>query len=141
MRTRRTFALATYAVMVLLIFSGVAPAHHGRSGYAPEGKEITLKGIITELRWKNPHVYVLFNVKNDNGKVVEWMGELSSVETMISQGMSRTTLKPGEEITIIVRPAVSGTSYGLVSEIIRADGKAMLGGFQRYGPGGDAGAR
>src|SRR4051812_48667437 len=90
----RTFAV----VVVLFAFVGVVSAHHGRAGYTKEASAI--KGTVTTLEWKNPHVFVNFDVKDDKGNVVHWIGELSSPTTMLAAGMSRTSLKAGDEIEV-----------------------------------------
>src|SRR5262245_56492370 len=85
-------------VIAFALLASVASAHHGRAGY---GNEITtVKGTVTEVQWKNPHVFIAFDVKDDKGTVVHWLAELSSPATMLAAGMSRTTLKAGDEIVI-----------------------------------------
>jgi hypothetical protein len=102
----------------------VASAHHGRAGY---GNEIsTVKGTVTEVQWKNPHVFVGFDVKDDKGNVVHWLAELSSPATMLAAGMSRTTLKNGDEIVVKGKVGLDGAPFALVDSITR-DGKAIVG--------------
>jgi len=116
------------AVLALLtafvLFAGVASAHHGRAGY---GNEITtVKGTVTEVQWKNPHVFIAFAVKDEKGNVVHWMAELSSPGTMLAAGMSRTTLKAGDEMVIRGKVGVENAPFVLVDSITR-DGKAIVG--------------
>ena len=111
-------------VIVLALFASVALAHHGRAGY---GNEIsTVKGTVTEVQWKNPHVFIAFDVKDDKGNVVHWLAELSSPATMLAAGMSRTTLKAGDEIVIKGKVGLEGAPFTLVDSITR-DGKAIVG--------------
>ena len=42
-------------------------AHHGTSNYSTTAQTITLSGTVTEFVWSNPHVYVLFDVKDAAG--------------------------------------------------------------------------
>src|SRR6185295_10796680 len=51
-------------------------AHHGTSNYATTAQTVTLSGTVTEFVWSNPHVYVLFDVKDATGNVVHWAGEM-----------------------------------------------------------------
>ena len=109
---------------VFVLFAGVASAHHGRAGY---GNEITtVKGTVTEVQWKNPHVFIAFDVKDEKGNVVHWMAELSSPGTMLAAGMSRTTLKAGDEMVIRGKVGVESAPFVLVDSITR-DGKAIVG--------------
>ncbi len=111
-------------VIVFALLASVALAHHGRAGY---GNEITtVKGTVTEVQWKNPHVFIAFDVKDDKGNVVHWLAELSSPATMLAAGMSRTTLKAGDEIVIKGKVGLEGAPFTLVDSITR-DGKAIVG--------------
>src|SRR5215470_2870612 len=87
-RTSRLAAAALVMVMAFTLLVCVAMAHHGRAGYAD--KVSTVTGTVKTVEWKNPHVYINFDVKDQSGKVTEWVGELSSPSTMLAAGMSRT---------------------------------------------------
>jgi len=111
-------------VMAFTLFSGVVSAHHGRAGYSNEIS--TVKGTVTAVQWKNPHVFIEFDVKDDKGNIVHWLGELSSPSTMLAAGMSRTTLKLGDEIVVKGRSGQNGTPITLIDSITK-DGKAVVG--------------
>ena len=96
MTIRRTFTALFSIVALFTLFAGILSAHHGRAGYDTKGQGITLRGVVTEYKWINPHVFLNWNVKNEKGETVEWTGEFSSPTTMISEGMGKTTFKPGE---------------------------------------------
>src|SRR5207249_5460267 len=110
-------------VVALALFGNVALAHHGRAGYSNEIS--TVKGTVTEVQWKNPHVFIAFEVKDDKGNVVHWLAELSSPATMLAAGMSRTTLKTGDEVVIKGKLGVDSPIV-LVDSITR-DGKPVVG--------------
>ena len=118
--------IATLAVVLVFeAFAGVASAHHGRAGYTKEASSI--KGTVTSLEWKNPHVFVNFDVKDDKGIVVHWIGELSSPGTMLAAGMSRTSLKAGDEIEIKGKTGQDGVPAVLIDSISK-NGKMLVGG-------------
>jgi hypothetical protein len=54
-------------------------AHHGTSNYSTTAQTVTLSGTVTEFVWSNPHVYVLFDVKDATGNVVHWAGEMNDL--------------------------------------------------------------
>ncbi len=111
-------------VVMLAAFGSVLSAHHGRAGY---GNEITsVKGIVTSVEWKNPHVFLNFDVTEDKGTVVHWVGELSSPSTMLAAGMSRTTLKAGDEIVIKGKSGKAENPVILIDSIVK-DGKPVVG--------------
>jgi hypothetical protein len=121
----RKLVVATLAVIVMFtILGSVVSAHHSRAGYAEAQTE--MKGVVTSVAWRNPHVYVMFNVKDDKGAVKGWTGELSSVTSMLAAGMARDTLKPGDEIVVRGAIAENGTPQALLAAISRADGTVVV---------------
>jgi hypothetical protein len=120
-------------VISLVLFAGVASAHHGRAGYDTADKGTVVKGVVTEYRWLNPHVFILWDAKDDKGNTVTWTGEFSSPSSMLSEGMSKASFKPGDEIAVTVIPAKGGTPYGLVLKIVRPDGKVVVDLSERRG--------
>jgi hypothetical protein len=102
-------------VACLLAICGPLLAHHGTSNYATAAEGVPLSGTVTEFVWSNPHVYVLFDVKDDKGNVVHWAGEMNSPAVLKAAGWSKNTLKAGDQINLTVRPNKAGTPVGLVS--------------------------
>jgi hypothetical protein len=115
------------------MLAGVAAAHHGRAGYDTAGNGKVVKGTVSEYRWLNPHVFIVWDAKDEKGNVVKWTGEFSSPSSMLSEGMSRSTFKVGDEISVTVIPAKAGQPYGLVLRILRADGSIAVDLTQRRG--------
>ena len=106
---------AAHGVMIATICGAPLLAHHGTSNYAATAQAITLTGTVTELVWANPHVYLLFDVKGENGAIVHWAGEMNSPGVLKNAGWTKNTLKPGDQVTVSVRPNKFGTPVGLLS--------------------------
>ena len=120
----RSATVALAMVFVFTLLAGVVSAHHGRAGYADTIS--TVKGTVTTVEWKNPHVFINFDVKDAGGNAAHWVGELSSPSTMLAAGMSRTTLKPGDEIVVKGKAGQGGTPVVLIDSITK-DGKRVVG--------------
>jgi hypothetical protein len=124
----RTYLRATMLVWTVAalftVLGGIASAHHGRAGYAKELS--TVKGTVTAVEWKNPHVFVNFDVKDAQGKVTNWIGELSSPATMMAAGMTRGSLKAGDEIVVTGKAGYEGAPISLIDSIVK-DGKNIVG--------------
>ena len=58
----------------LTTMSAAALAHHGGSAY-DRSNRLTLKATITEFKWTNPHVYLLFDAPDAKGNVDHWSCE------------------------------------------------------------------
>ena len=79
-----------------------------------------------EYTWTNPHVYVTCDVKDQSGKVVQWIGKLASRNKLLADGVTKDSLKPGGASIITVRPAKSGTAKRIIRKIMKPDGTAVL---------------
>jgi uncharacterized protein DUF6152 len=126
---------AAVAVITVAFMSGApASAHHSRAGYdQAKDKLTTLNGVVAEVIWRNPHVYLTWDSKDEKGTVVRWTGEFSSPATMLSEGLSRDTFKPGDALTFTFMPTKAGTPQGLVIRIVRPDGKVVIDLSERRG--------
>jgi hypothetical protein len=127
MRILRPLATAFVVVGLTVVLGTLASAHHSRAGYdSAAGKLVTNNGVVSNVIWRNPHVFVIWDVKDSSGSVVKWTGELSSPTTMISEGMARDTFKAGDPITATFMPAKAGTPHGLLIKVVRPDGKVVI---------------
>src|SRR5437867_8855520 len=85
--------------------------------FTPAGKAAnptTLNGIVTEFVWSNPHCQLYFDVKDANGKVTNWAGELNSPSVLGREGWTKKEFMPGEQITVTVFPSKAGAAVGVV---------------------------
>ena len=57
-------------------------AHHGFAGRYDEMNPITLDGVVVELQFINPHAAIIFQVRDEAGKVVRWSGYLGSATSL-----------------------------------------------------------
>ena len=110
----------------LLLASIPLAAHHGAAAFENDpAKRLTLKGTVVEWFWANPHCFLQFDVKGEDGNVVRWVTETSNPPDMINRGWSIRSLKPGEEVTVLVRPVKSGKPVGSVISVTKADGTVL----------------
>ena len=115
------------ATIVALSFAA-APvlAHHGASEYDMT-KIVSLHATVVELQYVNPHTLLVFTVKDDAGKPVEWEGELPSPNLLSRRGWSRSTLKPGDQVTVIGALAKNGEKGMQVKKLVFPDGHELPG--------------
>jgi hypothetical protein len=101
-------------------------AHHGRGATYDDSKVVTVKAVITEVAWRNPHVAIYADVRGADGKVVNWGFESQNVSSLTREGFFRNTLKVGQEITVRFNPSRSGAPVGVIRKILLPDGKEVL---------------
>ena len=103
-------------------------SHHGWAAFSSE-TQITLKGTLTDFHFVNPHSVVEFKVKDDEGKMQAWEGEMTSPSHLVPRGWTAASLEVGEKITITGYPAKNGSHAIRVTKIVLSSGKELkLGG-------------
>ena len=119
--------LAVVSVTVgLLLASGPMFAHHGTSAAYLMDKHIIVQGTVTEFVWANPHSQIYFDVKDDQGNVVHWGAETNGPRALARRfGITKTTIKPGDEITLTLNPSRAGTPFGQIVRIKLANGRTI----------------
>lgn len=121
----RLIAISALVTALLLSFSTPILAHHGAATWG--STEITMKGTVVEYLWRNPHVLLVWNATDKDGKIVQWTGEGASIESMIADdGWTKTTFKPGDELILTVRQSKSGAPTSVLDQIKRVDGTIAM---------------
>jgi uncharacterized protein DUF6152 len=114
-----------FVLGLLAAFAGAASAHHSVAGFDNK-KEVVLKGTVVQFIWRNPHVLLLWDVKDENGKVTQWSGEMNSPTSMIQVGMNRESLKPGDEVVVTINPSKTNNPLAVIRKVTKADGQLVV---------------
>jgi hypothetical protein len=112
------------AVVCILVFSGAIFAHHGGAGYDTK-TVLTLKGVVTDFEFVNPHSQIYFDVKNDKGETENWGAEITAPSKLARAGWTKHTLKPGDEIIVTGNPAKNAAHTLSIRKLIGPDGQAL----------------
>ena len=118
-------AIITSAILGAALFlSPLAEAHHSNSAFYVD-KVITIKGVVKEFRWSNPHVWIILSVDDGKGNKVDWKVEGRPPGILGRAGWTPKSLQPGETITIDLSPAKDDTASGLIARVTKADGTIL----------------
>jgi len=113
------------SVISFLAICGPLFAHHGAAAY-DMSKPLVMKGaVVTKYIWANPHTLVFFDAKDDKGGTTHWSVELGSPSAIALMGWNRTSLKPGDVVTVYMFPAKNGNPVGRINKIVLADGTLL----------------
>ena len=105
-------------------------AHHGNAAY--DSRSVTVKGTVTAWEWKNPHTFLKFDAKDEQGNVTHWLGEWNAPSTLVNFGITAKSFKPGEEITVTMNGmSKTGQPVGRVTKVILPDGQELSMGSER----------
>ncbi len=77
-----------------------ALGHHSGAANFIVDSIITVKGVVTEYRFQNPHVQILLDVVNEQGEVERWMVELAAKNQFVRAGWIGDEFEPGQTITV-----------------------------------------
>jgi hypothetical protein len=110
-------------------------AHHSFAAQYDRDKPITLVGPVTKIDWINPHARFFVDVKDANGKVVNWEVELAAPAMLMRRGWTRNSIKLGESVTVSAFLAKDGSNLANASTVTLVDGRKVFAGSS----GGDAG--
>ncbi|MBN4048132.1 hypothetical protein JYU09_00970 [bacterium AH-315-O15] len=84
--------------------AGPLSAHHSRAMFDVDVL-ISVEGMVTNVEWRNPHMWVTLDVPTADGKTESWGFEGSGAPAMVASGISPQILKVGNRVKIIAHPA------------------------------------
>jgi hypothetical protein len=101
----------TAKLLMSLVLTVPLFAHHGDAGRY-EDNVMVLTGTVVDLQLVDPHSIVVFDVTDEKGTQVRWQAELNGKSGLAKGfGWTKSTLKPGDKITLTGRRAKSGEPY------------------------------
>jgi len=122
MKYRRVALLVMF--VGLLTLSTPIFAHHGAASF-DTSKKLTVKGTVVEWFWANPHCFLRFDVKGEDGQPVQWVVETQSGPNITPLGYSKQTFRPGDEVTVTLEPVRNGRPLGRLLSVVLPNGKKL----------------
>ena len=117
----RSVTAASLVLATCILLPAVGEAHHSATMFDNK-KIVTLKGVVKEFQFTNPHSWLLVDVKNPDGTVTTWGFEAEGPNTLMQAGIKRSSFVPGAEITISGFPMKDGRPAAAMSKAVTADG-------------------
>lgn len=119
----RTLFLAL-TTLVAAVSTAPAAAHHSTAMF-DASRNVVLSGTVRELQWTNPHSWVQLIVPGRNRGSTEWSLEGGSPNTLSRQGWTKTILRPGDKISVVINPMRDGSAAGLLISVTLPDGRVL----------------
>jgi hypothetical protein len=124
------------ALVTLWVAAGAAVlhGHHGRAGTYAGAKPVTARGTVVRFDYKNPHVRIYFETKDEAGAVTRWSGEMANISQFVRAGWTKARmeehLQPGAVLTFTYLPstvpyASGDTRDSIVMRMITAKGEVV----------------
>ena len=99
---RNTVGILT-VLLGFMSMTTVPSAHHSRAMFDVD-KLVSVEGVVTDVQWKYPHMWVAVDVPGPDGKVESWGFEGAGAAMMVASGISPQILKVGNRVKIIAHP-------------------------------------
>ncbi len=118
-----------YAIQVLggfCLIPFASSAHHSFIGRYDVDAIMEIEGEVTELQWRNPHVYITVEVDDAGGERVAWELETNGAGRLERTGVYRDSIKVGDRIRAAGSPPLTSTKEINVSHILLPSGEELL---------------
>lgn len=101
-----------------------AAAHHSLAATYQLERAQVLRGTVLQVSFRDPHTYVHLEAMDDSGVLRRWSLEWRDTAALASTGVTRFTLRPGDQIEVVGHPSRSREAHQLliVSLARAADG-------------------
>jgi hypothetical protein len=115
-----------FLLIATLVFAGTyrAAAHHSFAAFDTSSQK-TVTGTVKQVEWTNPHIWIWLDVPNAQGNVDVFGFEGMSPNYLARRNWTKTTLKPGDRITIDYRPLRDGKNGGMFMTGKLASGQVL----------------
>ncbi len=111
-----TASLATVLFATLVSIANYATAHHTYVTKYDAKKLISLKGTISSVNYRNPHIFFDVTAANQDGSTTTWQVETESISKAQAKGLTETKLRLGASVRVTGwRARDGGAELGLKS--------------------------
>lgn len=90
----------TLGLAAIAMNSQLVSAHHSFSATFDNEKHLTIEGVVTDFLFKNPHLLIYLDSRDEQGVVTNWMGEGDAATRYRHAGWDKDALKQGDLIRI-----------------------------------------
>jgi hypothetical protein len=107
------------AVVLSILIATPTVAHHNMSAHFDFNQRVTHTGVLRELDWRNPHIYLIVDVETDAGDIESWSFEGPPPDFFRRRSSGRTEFEDsiGKNVTVEASRARDGSASGLIREI------------------------
>ena len=121
------FGIVALAACLSAAAASPAWSHHSFAMF-DKAKQVTLEGTVKDFQYSNPHSWIQLVVMTPAGAEEEWTIEALSPNVLSRSGWKRTSLVPGQKVTLLIYPMRDGSHGGNLISVTLPDGVTLGGG-------------
>lgn len=116
------------ALFSMSICASSAQAHHSFTAEYDNEKPVAFTGVVTEMKWSNPHGWIYVDVTGEDGTKTNWALETGAANNLIRRGWRKEDLPAGTVLKIEGWQARNGSPTANISSVTLEDGTRLFAG-------------
>jgi hypothetical protein len=112
------------SLVAVVLATSPAAAHHS-TAYFDGTTTVSVKGTLTRVEWRSPHIYFTVAAMEPTGETVEWTFESVPTPLMVRAGWTREMVTPGDVVEVQGHPRTEGGDYAWLRMMTKEDGTAL----------------
>lgn len=125
---RRTLGRCIAAGIAAGSLAGAAAhAHHSFAVHFVADETVTVSGVVTEFRFRNPHGLLFFAVRGEDGSEEIWKAETNSPNILRRRGWTERSIEPGDRVTVEGYPSRDDSKFMRIYRVMHEDGRELIG--------------
>lgn len=111
-------------ILSLTLSSGLALAHHSYAMF-DASRTILIEGTVKRWELTSPHANLFVTVTSADGTQQDWGMEAPGPAILLRAGWTKSTVKPGDKVTVELNPLRDGRTGGNMRKITLSDGRYL----------------
>ena len=88
-------------------------AHHSFAAHYFEDQSVTITGAVQAFDYRSPHAWLHVTAADAGGEMRRYSAEWANPNRLAQQGITKDTLKPGDQVVVVGSPGRNAGEYKL----------------------------
>lgn len=113
-------------ILAAIFLASPANAHHAFVAVYDPAQIIEIEGEVVSVAWRNPHITLSVEVRNEEGDTTVWNIEGNQKNMLARMGVPDGLINPGDHLRIAGNPARKRPNRMFVTNILLDDGRELV---------------